>query len=301
MSGRALRAGGLDPDSALTQRVRAVAMRLVGEVGAFRSDATRWPWRFDVIDTDALDAFSTPSGRIGISTGLVRRLALSDAELATVLGHEIAHVLREHVREQASQEEISSAVVHAIAVFGGRGAALQSAVADAGSHYLVALPFSRHMESEADLIGLELMARAGYDPRLAGGVWQKLMALAPGGRPAGLLSTHPGDAQRIADLEAAVPKVMALYEARADAQALSPSTRDDAAASGTRPPVAAAAVVIGPDSWQVERMARSAACHPQPVAALVDRGPGFGIYSVGCSNGEAATFRCEFGTCRAVR
>lgn len=306
----------IDNDAALTSRVRDVASRLIAEVGAFRPDALRWRWQVDVIDADALNAFCLPGGRIGVSSGLVRRLDLSDAELAAVLGHEIAHALREHTREKASQQELMQAVVQGVALFGGRGAALQSVAAEAGSHYLVALPFSRTMESEADLIGLELMARAGYDPRLASGVWKKLMALpeaasvSGSGRALAFLSTHPGDAQRLDAIDVAVPKVVALYEAREVKRAATLHTDDAAAVASQRQSlervspaaraVGEAKVVVGQDARQVERLARAAACNVEPLAALVDKGPGFETYVVACSSGAVLTFRCEYGQCRAA-
>ena len=307
--GRSARADRLDHDAALTQRVRQVAARLIAEVGAFRPDALRWRWQVSVFDADDLNAFCLPGGRIGVSAGLVRHLDLSDAELAFVLGHEIAHALREHTREKASQNEWMSAVVQGIAVFGGRNAALQSVAADAGSQVLVALPFSRTMESEADLIGLELMARAGYDPRLASVVWTKLLAAPAAGQPLALLSTHPGDRQRLDALDAAVPKVMALYDEAHRAG----KPGDVAEPSGMPmgpPPVTGAGraagvvpeptIVVGQDSRQVERIARAAACSAQPLAALVDKGPGFETYNVACSQGKAMSFRCEFGHCRVT-
>ena len=309
LQGKAVHADRLDADAALTLRVRKVTARLIAEVGAFRPDALKWRWQISVFDADELNAFCLPGGRIGVSAGLVKRLDLSDAELAFVLGHEIAHALREHTREKASQNEWMTAIVQGIAVFGGRYAALQSVAADAGSQVLVALPFSRTMESEADLIGLELMARAGYDPRLASAVWTKLLAAPAAGRPLPLLSTHPGDAQRLDALDAAVPKVMALYEAHragaegGDVEAVgAPLPRPSLAPAD--PPAAVRPdpkIVVGQDSRQVERLARAAGCGTHPLSALADKGPGFETYAVTCSNRDAMSFRCEFGHCRVGR
>ena len=164
LSSAAGRAGKLNNDPALTARVKGVAQRLIAEVGVFRPDAAAWRWEVNVFDSDQINAFCAPGGKIGVFTGLVVRLDLSDDELAAVLGHEIAHALREHTREKVSQADLSDTIVSAIAYSGLRYAGAASMLAGVGSVYVVQLPFSREMESEADLIGLELMARAGNDP-----------------------------------------------------------------------------------------------------------------------------------------
>ena len=192
-------------------RVNAIMQRLVPQVGAFRPDAARWPWQLVLIDDDTVNAHVMAGGKITFYTGLIRKLKLSDDEIAAVMGHEMAHALREHTREKMSQ---SAAGDLAIAVGGALLGAGEGAVqlASLGKQLALDLPFSRGMESEADLYGLELAARAGYDPRAAVTLWQK-MAQAGGSNGPGFLSTHPAPGDRMAALEAAIPKVMPLYEA----------------------------------------------------------------------------------------
>jgi predicted Zn-dependent protease len=167
LSSYASQAGKLNTDAALTARVKGVATRLIHEVPVFRPDAAGWQWDVSVFESDKINAFCMPGGKIGIFSGLVKKLDLSDDEIAIVMGHEISHALREHSREKASQRRLSGAIVQAIANSNSRYAAANASLANLGSQLFVQLPFSREMELEADLMGLELSARAGYDPRLA--------------------------------------------------------------------------------------------------------------------------------------
>jgi predicted Zn-dependent protease len=144
-------------------------------------------------------------------SGLINRLKLTDGEIAIVMGHEVSHALREHSREQVSQAIAAQAAI-------GVGAALLGidGVADlANTAYeaLIATKFSRVDESEADRIGLELTARAGYDPRAGVSLWQKMMKASQGSRPPEFLSTHPAEANRVKEIESLLPVVMPLYEA----------------------------------------------------------------------------------------
>ncbi len=213
LSSAASSKGKLNNDPAITQRVRDIGFRLIKEVPVFRPDAEKWAWEINVFDSEEVNAFCAPGGKIGVYTGIVRKLELSDDELAAVMGHEIAHALREHSREQVSQQALSGAVVQGIAASSNSNAA--GALAAVGAQFFLHLPFSRDMELEADVMGLELMARAGYDPRAAPNVWRKMQRLSGGQEPVQFFSTHPNSANRIAALEAAVPKVMPLYQARA--------------------------------------------------------------------------------------
>jgi len=192
-------------------RVNAVMQRLVPQVSAFRPDAARWPWQLVLINEDTVNAHVMAGGKITVYTGLIRKLRLSDDEIAAVMGHEMAHALREHTREKMSQAaagDLAIAIGGALLGVGQAGVQLASL----GKQLALDLPFSRGMESEADLYGLELAARAGYDPRAAVTLWQK-MAQAGGSKGPGFLSTHPAPADRMAALEAAIPRVMPLYEA----------------------------------------------------------------------------------------
>lgn len=199
----------LNTDVAMTQRVRRIGNDLIAHVGVFRPDATQWAWEINVFESDAINAFCAPGGKIGVYTGIVNKLKLTDDEIAAVMGHEIAHALREHSREQLSQKTISGLITSTVAAATGMPGELMNA----GSQMLVHLPNSRAMELESDIIGLELMARAGYNPRNASSIWRKMQQHSQGQQGAAFLSTHPASDQRIAELDAYVPKVWPLYEA----------------------------------------------------------------------------------------
>jgi len=199
----------LNTNAAMTQRVRKIGNDLIAHVAVFRPDAKNWAWEINVFESDEINAFCAPGGKIGVYTGIVQKLKLTDDELAAIMGHEIAHALREHSREQASQKTLSGLITSTVAAATGMPGELM----DAGSQMLVHLPNSRSMELESDIIGLELMARAGYDPRNASSVWKKMQQVSGGGQGASFLSTHPAGAERIAELNAYVPKVLPLYEA----------------------------------------------------------------------------------------
>jgi predicted Zn-dependent protease len=207
--------GALNTDAQLTARVRKVSQRLVPNTATFRPDAPSWPWEFNTLKTDELNAYCMPGGKIMVYSGLVEKLNLTDAEMAAVIGHEIGHALREHSRERISREYAQQVVLAGAAVVTGAGEALQG-LAGQVANVTFQLPHSREQESEADRIGLELMARAGYDPNAAVSVWKKMMA-AEKSSPPQFLSTHPSPSTRIQDLQSLVPKVMPLYQKAAKA------------------------------------------------------------------------------------
>ena len=209
MMAEARAAGALDASSAQVQRIRTITNRLIAQVGAFRSDASSWPWEVHVISSDEVNAWCMPGGKMAIYTGLINRINPSDDELAAVLGHEMAHALREHSREQISQQmaaQVGLSVLSAVtgvSAAGDLGAAL--------TNVMFTLPNSRTHESEADLIGVELAARAGYDPRAAVTLWQKMGNLSAGSAPPEFLSTHPSASTRMTELQRSAEKVMPLY------------------------------------------------------------------------------------------
>jgi Zn-dependent protease with chaperone function len=212
MSVEASQAGRLNTDAALTARVRGVGQQLIAVAGSFRPDVAGWPWEINVIQSAELNAFCMPGGKIAVYSGLVERLKLTDAEIAAVMGHEISHALREHSREKISQQTLSEAVVTAIANTGNRNAGAHGALAALGSKLFLQLPFSREMELEADVMGLELMARAGFDPAEAKNVWVK-MQQASSSRSVEFFNTHPDNERRISALAEAEGKVRGLYAA----------------------------------------------------------------------------------------
>lgn len=202
--------GALDKNSANAKRVNAVAKRLIAVAPVFRADAAQWAWEVNLVDSDEVNANCGPGGKIIVYSGLIDQLKLTDDELAAVMGHEIAHALREHGREAMSRAyavQMGESLGGALLGIGQGGMQL----ADQVVQYSLTLPNSRSNENEADLIGLELAARAGYNPNAALTLWQK-MSKAGGGAPPELLSTHPADSTRMANLQAAIPKVMPLYQ-----------------------------------------------------------------------------------------
>ncbi|HEU4922661.1 MAG TPA: M48 family metallopeptidase [Burkholderiales bacterium] len=211
MMAEAKKKGVLDQDPAMLKRVQDITRRLIPQSTAFRPDAAKWPWEVHVITLNEVNAWCMPAGKMAIYTGLIQKLNASDDEVAAVMGHEIAHALREHARERISQQmgtQTAIGVVGALLGIGELGQGIAGAVADVTLN----LPNSRLHETEADRIGVELAARAGFDPRAAVTLWEK-MAKVGGGQPPKWLSTHPPHEDRINDLRAYSEKVMPLYTA----------------------------------------------------------------------------------------
>ena len=208
--------GQLNRDPAQLERVRAIASRLIANVAAFRPDAPGWKWEVNVITSPDVNAWCMPGGKIAVYTGLIERLKITDEELAAVMGHEIAHALREHGRERASQaaaQSLAIGVVGAVLGIGAAGQDISQTILDVTFN----LPNSRLHETEADRVGVELAARAGFDPHAAISLWQKMGSLG-GSRPPQFLSTHPSHGSRIRDIEANLPKVLPFYDASRKAQ-----------------------------------------------------------------------------------
>lgn len=212
LKSEATQKGALNKDPKMLQRVQAIARRIEPQTAVFRKDAPGWNWEVNVIDSNELNAFCMPGGKIMFYSGLINQLKLTDEEIAVVMGHEIAHALREHSREQVSQAiAAQTALGVGTAVFG-----LSQTTADlAGIGYqaFIATHFSRSDEAEADRIGLELSSRAGYNPRAGITLWQKMMNAKSGGQPPEFLSTHPADSTRVQQIESLLPVVLPLYEA----------------------------------------------------------------------------------------
>ncbi|ROT44482.1 M48 family metallopeptidase [Pusillimonas sp. NJUB218] len=202
--------GALDVNAAQTRRVQAIAQRLIAQVGVFRPDAAQWNWQVHVLKSNEVNAWCMPGGKIAVYTGLIDKLNASDAELAAVIGHEIAHALREHAREQVSQQMAANIGLSVLAAVTG-----SQASADLGgalTNVMFTLPNSRTHEIEADRMGVELAARAGYDPYAAVTLWQKMSAVSGGAGQPEFLSTHPSADTRIADLQNIAAQMMPLYQ-----------------------------------------------------------------------------------------
>lgn len=207
----------LNPNPQQTERVRAISKRLIAQTGAFRPDALNWKWEVNVQDDKQLNAYCMPGGKIMVYSGLIEKLNATDDELAAVIGHEIAHALREHGRERMSQAYAQQAGVVGIGILAAilsddaNTAKASMGVAATVGTLALTLPNSREGEREADRIGLELSARAAYDPNAAVSLWQKMGAQS-GAKPPEWMSTHPSEQSRIQDLKSLIPTVMPLYK-----------------------------------------------------------------------------------------
>lgn len=204
-------------------RLKFIANRLIPQTEVFRDDTRQWDWRLTLIDAPILNATCAPGGKITFYTGIIDQLNLSDDEIAAIMGHEIAHALREHGRERLSQAAAQNVLVNiAMAVAGPYGSAVSAA--NQVAHYAIVLPNSRENESEADAIGLELAARAGYNPMGAISVWQKMLKATKDKSSPEFLSTHPSGETRIEQLTALIPAVEPLYKAAPKPPQLIPSS-----------------------------------------------------------------------------
>ncbi|MGZ9045311.1 MAG: M48 family metallopeptidase [Telluria sp.] len=209
---KARSSGKLVTQGAEYDRVRRISARLQQQAPVFRPDAAGWNWELALIDSPALNASCAPGGKITVYTGIIHTLQLTDDELAMVIGHEIAHALREHGRERVSQA-MAQNMIGSVVMGALQTSEAQAKTASQVADVLLTLPNSRKNESEADKIGLELAARAGFNPAAAISVWQKMAAASTGARPPEFLSTHPANDSRIAELTGMQAAVVPLYEA----------------------------------------------------------------------------------------
>ncbi len=213
----AMKDGTLNTDTTQVERVRDISYNLINQTYVFRDDAQEWNWEINVIDSEQINAFCMPGGKIVVYSGLITKLDATDDELAAVIGHEIAHALREHGRER-----MSSALVQQIGILGfaiflsnqdgsfiSKQAILQGVAL--GTTLFFALPNSREQEREADDMGLELTALAGYNPIAAVSLWRKMDAQTDAAPPE-FLSTHPSNENRIEDLQIEAKKYEKLYK-----------------------------------------------------------------------------------------
>ena len=190
------------------RRLRQIAARIIPHAARFNARAQQWQWEVVLIGAQQVNAFCMPGGKIAVFSGLLLGLQLTDDEAAVVMGHEIAHALREHARERIAKTELTRLGASLLSEFVGGGK--YSGVFSAGGQ-LMTLKFSRDDETEADSVGLELAARAGYDPRAGVTLWKKMMS-ANKGAPPQWLSTHPSGNNRIEEIERHLPDVMPIYE-----------------------------------------------------------------------------------------
>ena len=200
----------LNTDPERVAQLRAIAKRLIPHTNIYRKDAPDWQWEVNYIDADQLNAWCMPGGKIAFYSGIIDTLKLTEDEIAAIMGHEMAHALREHGRERASQAMLGQVGLAALQILGGvEGAALDASNMVVKTTFI--LPNSRTHEIEADRMGVELAARAGFDPYGAVRVWEKMLKLSKEAPPE-FLSTHPSHKNRIQDLKKYAQRVMPLYQ-----------------------------------------------------------------------------------------
>jgi predicted Zn-dependent protease len=213
LMGQLQRQGRLSDDRQLNERVRRITERVVREAVRYRPETARWQWQMQVVESPDVNAFCMAGGKMAVYTGLIEKVRPTDDELAQVIGHEIAHALSNHTAEKmsvAQASQLGAAVLGAVAQ--SRGLPIGTSETQLLAAVGVQLPNSRAAETEADRIGIELAARAGYNPYAAVSLWRKMTAVS-GNRGVEFLSTHPAAGSRIAELQALAPRMMPLYEA----------------------------------------------------------------------------------------
>ncbi|WP_036074804.1 M48 family metallopeptidase [Limnohabitans sp. Rim47] len=202
--------GALAPDGhPQLQRLQAIAQKLIPHTSQWNTRSRDWKWQVNLIGSKQINAWCMPGGKIAFYTGILEQLRLSDDEAAMIMGHEMAHALREHARERLAKSQATSIGLSIASQLLGLGS-LGDAAASLGTQ-LLTLKYSRDDETESDLVGLEIAARGGYKPEASVSLWQKMQATSGNGSPS-FLSTHPSGANRIQELQANLPKVQHLYE-----------------------------------------------------------------------------------------
>ncbi len=206
--------GKLDNDPKLKARVERITGRLIAQAIVMRPETKNWDWSIRIIDDpETVNAWAMAGGKMALYTGLVQKIEPTDDELAQVLGHEISHALAKHTAEKMSVAMATQLGVLAVAASTDKKGAVTGAVVAA--QLAVTLPNSRSAETEADRIGIELAAKAGYDPRAAATLWRK-MAKVSGNGPPQFLSTHPSPGNREQTLEKLAKEMMPYYQAKGE-------------------------------------------------------------------------------------
>ena len=192
------------------QRLQRIATKLVPQTAQWNDRSKGWRWEVNLISSKQINAFCMPGGKIAFYTGILDQLKLTDDETAMIMGHEMAHALREHARARIAKSQGTGTLLSIGAQLLGLGQ-LGDVAASLGTQ-LLTLRFSREDESDADLVGLELAARGGYNPQASVSLWEKMGQAGGGAGGPSFLSTHPSGPQRIQVLQSNVPKVRGLYE-----------------------------------------------------------------------------------------
>ena len=191
-------------------RLQRIATKLVPQTAQWNDRSTGWKWEVNLLNSKQINAFCMPGGKIAFYTGILDQLQLTDDETAMIMGHEMAHALREHARARIAKSQGTGTILSIGSQLLGLGQ-LGNVVAGLGTQ-LLTLKFSREDETDADLVGLELAARGGYNPQASVSLWEKMAKAGGGAGGPGFLSTHPSGPQRIQELQANVPKVQGLYQ-----------------------------------------------------------------------------------------
>ena len=191
------------------QRLHAIAQRLIPHTAPWNPRSRDWKWQVNLIGSKQVNAWCMPGGKIAFYTGILDQLKLNDDEVAMIMGHEMAHALREHARERLAKSQATNIGLSIASQLLGLGQ-LGDVAANLGTQ-LLTLKYSRDDETESDLVGLEIASRGGYKPEASVSLWQKMQAASGNGNPS-FLSTHPSGANRIEELQANLPKVQHLYE-----------------------------------------------------------------------------------------
>ncbi len=195
-------------------RLRDIARRIIPNSYGWNARARQWQWEVNLIGSNQINAFCMPGGKIAFYSGILKQLDLTDDEVAMVMGHEVAHALREHARERMGKSTATQGLARlggvVVAGIFGISPQITDMVAREGAN-LLTLKFSREDETEADLVGMELAARSGFNPQAGVSLWQKMSA-ANSNSPPQWLSTHPSGESRIRQIEANLPKVLPLYQ-----------------------------------------------------------------------------------------
>lgn len=200
--------GQLNTDAALNARVKRITDRLVVQAGNMYPESRTWKWSIAVINEPQINAWAMPGGKMAIYIGIIQKLSLTDDEIAQIMGHEISHAILGHGRERMSQAMATQGGLQLGSILAGRDLSILAPAATVA----LTLPNSRNAESEADRYGIELAARAGYDPHAAITLWEKMTRATSGNQPPQFLSTHPAPANRIQALQALIPRMMPIFQ-----------------------------------------------------------------------------------------
>ena len=209
--GEAESKGALAPDDyPQLKRLRAIAAKLIPFTAQWNPDSRKWKWEVNLIGSKQINAWCMPGGKIAFYTGILDQLQLTDDEVAMIMGHEMAHALREHSRERLAKSRATGMGLSVASQLLGLGQ-LGDVAANLGTQ-LLTLKYGRDDETEADLVGLEIAARGGFKPEASVQLWKKMLSATGAGKgQLPFLSTHPSGNNRIQELEANLPKVAQLY------------------------------------------------------------------------------------------